>query len=45
MNIGLHKQISAEKYYERGKFVLPDLFKGKDNLLKNKNSISSNYKE
>ena len=45
MNIGLHKQISAEKYSERGKFVLPDLFKGKDNLLKNKNSISSNYKE
>jgi hypothetical protein len=21
MNIGLHKQISAEKYFERGKFV------------------------
>ena len=30
MNIGLHHQISAEKYYSRGKFVLNDKFKGKD---------------
>ena len=30
MNIGLHHQISAEKYYSRGKFVLTDRFRGKD---------------
>jgi len=30
MNIGLHHQISAEKYYSRGKFVLTDSFRGKD---------------
>ena len=29
-NIGLHKQITAEKYMSRGKFVLLDKFKGKD---------------
>ena len=45
MNIGLHKQYVAEKFFERGKFVLYDFFKGKDNLIKNKNSICSNYKE
>ena len=44
MNIGLHKQISAEKYFERGKFVLLDNFMGKD-FIKNKNAISSNFKE
>ena len=30
MNIGLHHQISAEKYFSRGKFVLTDTFRGKD---------------
>ena len=44
MNIGLHKVICAEKYYERGKFVLNDNFMGKD-YIKNKNSIISNCKE
>ena len=29
-NIGLHKQLTAEKYFNRGKFVLPFRFKGKD---------------
>ena len=29
-NIGLHKQLTAEKYMNRGKFVLPYNFKGKD---------------
>ena len=44
MNIGLHKQIAAEKYMSRGKFVLPDNFKGKD-YLKNENAIVSNCHE
>ena len=44
MNIGLHKVICAEKYYERGKFVLNNNFIGKD-YIKNKNSIISNCKE
>ena len=44
MNIGLHKQTSAEKYYNRGKFVLNNNFMGKD-YIKNNNAISSNYKE
>jgi hypothetical protein len=39
MNIGLHHQISAEKYYSRGKFVLNDKFKGKDY---NKNESAMN---
>ena len=30
MNIGLHHQITAEKYFSRGKFVLTDTFRGKD---------------
>ena len=34
-NIGLHKQLTAEKYMYRGRFVLPDKFKGKD-FIKNK---------
>lgn len=37
-NIGLHKQIIAEKYMSRGKFVLPDKFKGKDSN-KNKSAL------
>ena len=44
MNIGLHKQIAAEKFMERGKFVLPDGFKGKD-YVKNKNTLVSNCHE
>ena len=44
MNIGLHKQIAAEKYMQRGKFVLPDGFKGKD-YIKNKNTLVSNCHE
>jgi hypothetical protein len=44
MNIGLHKQIAAEKYMKRGKFVLPDGFKGKD-YVKNKNTLVSNCHE
>ena len=44
MNVGLHKQIAAEKYMQRGKFVLPDGFKGKD-YIKNKNTLVSNCHE
>ena len=44
MNIGLHKQIAAEKYMSRGKFVLPDNFRGKD-YIKNENAIVSNCHE
>jgi len=40
MNIGLHHQISAEKYFARGKFVLNDKFKGKD-YIKNKLAMST----
>ena len=41
MNIGLHHQIYAEKYFNRGKFVIDDSFKyqNKDNLKK----ISHSY--
>ena len=38
VNIGLHHQLTAEKYMQRGRFVLPDSFKGKD-YIKNKNII------
>lgn len=44
MNIGLHKQIAAEKYMSRGKFILPDNFKGKD-YIKNEATIISNCHE
>ena len=44
MNIGLHKQIAAEKYMQRGKFILPDGFKGKD-YIKNKETLVSNCHE
>ena len=37
-NIGLHKQMIAEKYMNRGKFVLPYNFKGKD-YIKNENAF------
>ena len=40
MNIGLHKQMAAEKFMETGKFVLPDGVKGKD-YIKNKNTLVS----
>ena len=41
MNIGLHKQIAAEKFISRGKFILPDNFKGKDFIKYNKTIISN----
>ena len=44
MNIGLHKQIAAEKFIDRGKFILPDNFKGQD-YIKNKRTIISNCHE
>jgi hypothetical protein len=44
MNIGLHKQIAAENYIERGKFIIHDSFKGKD-YIKNNNTIVSNCHE
>ena len=44
MNIGLHKQIAAEKFMSRGKFILPDNFKVKDSM-KNNNTIISNCHE
>ena len=44
MNIGLHKQIAAEKFMNRGKFILPDNFKGKD-YIKNDMTIISNCHE
>ena len=40
MNIGLHHQISAEKYFSRGKFVLTDRFKGKD-YIKNESAMNT----
>ena len=40
MNIGLHHQISAEKYFSRGKFVLTDRFKGKD-YIKNEYAMNT----
>ena len=39
-NIGMHNQISAEKYFQRGKFVLKDSFVGKDSV-KNIYAIST----
>ena len=39
-NIGMHKQITAEKYFQRGKFVLMECFKGKDSV-KNENAFST----
>lgn len=44
MNIGLHHQMTSEKYFSRGKYVLPDKFKGKD-YLKNKNNMLTIYHE
>jgi hypothetical protein len=45
MNIGLHKQISAEKFMSRGKFILPDYFKGKDYISNPEQTIVSNCHE
>ena len=39
-NIGLHRQITAEKYMKRGKFVLSYKFKGKD-FIKNEKAYTS----
>ena len=39
-NIGMHKQLTAEKYFPRGKFVLKDTFRGKDSV-KNENAFST----
>ena len=40
MNIGLHHQITAEKYFQRGKFVLTETFKGKD-YIKNEYAMNT----
>ena len=45
LNIGLHKQIAAEKFMSRGKFILPDNFKGKDYLSNPQQTIVSNCHE
>ena len=45
MNIGLHKQITAEKFMSRGRFILPDNFKGKDYLSNPQMTIVSNCHE
>ena len=45
MNIGLHKQIAAEKFISRGKFILPDNFKGKDYISKPETTIVTNCHE
>lgn len=43
-NIGLHKQLTAEKYMNRGKFVLPYRFKGKD-YIKNMDAFVTTCNE
>ena len=43
-NIGMHKQLTAEKYMPRGKFVLKECFRGKD-FVKNLNAFSTTYDE
>ena len=45
MNIGLHKQIAAEKFMSRGRFILPDNFRGKDYLSNPEQTIISNCHE
>ena len=45
MNIGLHKQTAAEKFMSRGKFILPDNFRGKDYLSNPEKTIVSNCHE
>jgi len=43
-NIGMHKQLTAEKYMYRGKFVLKENFRGKD-FIKNENAYSTTFDE
>ena len=43
-NIGMHKQLTAEKYMYRGKFVLKENFRGKD-FIKNENAYSTAFDE
>jgi hypothetical protein len=45
MNIGLHKQIAAEKFMSRGRFILPDSFRGKDYISNPSETIVSNCHE
>ena len=45
LNIGLHKQITAEKFMSRGRFILPDNFKGKDYISNPEKAIISNCHE
>ena len=45
LNIGLHKQIAAEKFMSRGKFILPDNFKGKDYISNPEKAIVTNCHE
>ena len=44
MNIGMHHQISAEKYFSRGQFVLTETFKGKD-YIKNEFAMNTYRQE
>ena len=44
MNIGLHHQNTAEKYFSRGKYVLDESFKGKD-YSKNEFAMSTYCQE
>ena len=44
MNIGLHKIVMSMKHINRGKYVIPDNFIGKD-YIKNNESIVSNCNE
>ena len=44
MNIGLHNIVMSMKYINRGKYVMPDNFIGKD-YIKNNESIVSNCNE
>ena len=43
-NIGMHQQLTAEKYMLRGKFVLKECFRGKD-FIKNINAFSTTFDE
>jgi hypothetical protein len=45
LNIGLHKQIAAEKFMARGKFILPDNFRGKDYISNPEKAIITNCHE
>ena len=43
-NIGMHQQLTAEKYMLRGKFVLKECFRGKD-FVKNEYAYSTAFDE